>query len=177
MKTVDSARIILVCSMIVAAGGCSSNGQIKTTTDPFGAEQRGFSLYLDPGHYSALSLNEASGKIALDVLVVQRGVSDLKGHPGDKGEFKVGDEIVTFASAADVTPVSNATGYAVFTQWLVRYIITKEEAARFAKAPLVAFKVAVGAQTFQTAVQSAHAKRFQSNVALMTAGSATPAKP
>ena len=172
----ETVRSIWVCIVIASVAGCAANGKITVRKDPFAGEQRGFTLYLDPGHYSAVSLNEASGKIALDVLVVQRGISELRGHPGDKGEFKIGDEIVALESATEVKPVSNVRGYQVFTQWIVRYMLTAEQAAHFAKGPLVAVKVAISETTLQIALAASHAKKFQANVAEMTAGSTVSAK-
>lgn len=148
--------------------GCGRNGEIRVVNDPFTGPQRGFALYLDMGHYTAIGVSEVKGEYTLEALVVQRGVADLIGQAGDLGEFIVGGEKLEFHSATESMPVANATRYQAFTQWKVLFKLTRDEAAQFAKGPLTAFKVAVGKQHFQVGLEPADAAKFQQNLAIMT---------
>jgi hypothetical protein len=158
-----------VVAVVAVLGGCSSNGQIVTRTDPFKGAQRGFALYLDSGRYTAVDmLQDKSGELTMGVLVVQRGVSELRGSAGDKGSFKVGDQTLTVDSTSDVKPVANASMAGVFTQWLPHFKITREQAAAFAAAPLTAVQVAIGAETYSLQLTPSQSEKFRSNMAIMT---------
>jgi hypothetical protein len=160
-------RAVLV-AVVGSLGACASMGEIHTVQDPFLGPQTGFVIYLDLGGYTAVGVSEAQGKFTLEVLVVQRGVSDLLGHPGDKGQFIVGGKLLTFDNAIEVKPVSNATRYEAFTQWKPVFNLTREEAAQFAAGPLTAVKVWVGDQWFQLELGKLESEKFQSNLAIMT---------
>lgn len=177
MNILKSLRLWLPLCVTLILGCGAGNGEIRIVNDPFAGPQRGFALYLDPGHFAAVGMSEGQGKFALEVLVVQRGVSDHVGKVGDKGEFKVGDEILTFETAVEARPVSNATRYEIFTQWRLLFKLTPEQAVRFAKAPFTAVKVHVGDQWFQLPLNQDQAKKFQGNLVIMTQGAVAKAAP
>lgn len=162
-------RFLFVSAVVALLGGCSgSNGQIVTTTDPFKGPQRGFALYLDSGHYTAVDMIEEKGELTMGVLVVQRGVSELRGKAGDKGSFKLGEQTMTLDSISDVKPVANAGPDGIFTQWLPHFKLTREQAAAFAAAPLTAVQVAIGGETYSLRLAPSQSEKLRSNMAVMT---------
>jgi hypothetical protein len=176
MSLSASARLLLLCATF-SLGACASNGKIGTIHDPFTGDRRGFVLYLDPGHFTGVSMSESKDKYALEVLVVQRGDARFKGRAGDKGQFIVGGEMLEFATETDTSPVVNVKSVSgVFTQWKPTFNLTREQAARFAAAPLTAIKVWVGEQTFQLELDPSSAQKFQINLRTMTQGEAARSK-
>jgi hypothetical protein len=76
MKALTSLRLWLTFCVALLLGCGAGNGEIRVTNDPFTGPQRGFALYLDMGHFTAVGVAEAQGKFALEVLVFQRGLAD-----------------------------------------------------------------------------------------------------
>jgi hypothetical protein len=159
----------LLLSITVFLAACATNGELRTVNDPFKGTVRGFALYLDPGHYTAVDMAQVKGELTLGVLVVQRGVADYAAKPGDKAQFRVGDKLMTLHNIDEAKPVANATRYQMFTQWVVHFKLTPAEAAAFAAAPLTDVLVSIGDLSFQMRLDEAQAAKFRENMVVLTA--------
>jgi hypothetical protein len=92
------AIALLLCSCV------AHEGAIEIKKDPFLGDTRTFSLSLDCGNWNAIDVTEAKGDYTFEVRVGRSGASLNVGHPGDKGEFAVGAEVLTFENTAEVKP-------------------------------------------------------------------------
>jgi len=162
--------LLAVSLSACATAGTAKNpcGLVQTAKDPFVGEQRGFVLYLDNGNYTALGLTETAGKYALRVMLADYGDSLEVARAGQKGEFALGDGVVTLASLKESKPVASVhPNIGVFTQWQLEFRVSKEEAAQFAAQPLKAVKVDFGAKPMQLPVADKYRERIQNSVACM----------
>ena len=159
----------LLCTLSLFLAACATNGELRTVNDPFKGTVRGFALYLDPGHYTAVDMSQVKGELTMGVLVVQRGVAHYTAQPGDKAQFRVGDKLMTLRNVDEARPVANATPYQMFTQWLVHFKLTPEQAAAFAAAPLTDVLVSIGDLSFQMRLDEAQATKFRENMVVLTA--------
>lgn len=154
-----------VLSLVLLVTGCAANGALVEGRDPFKGPVRGFARYLDAGHYTSVGMTQSAGKNSLQVMVVQNGQVNFVGHAGDKGEFKLGDNTITLAATGESQPVTNATRYQVFTQWIVSYELTPAQLLEFSRAPLAAVKVSLGDQFYQLALSDDDAALIRQNAA------------
>jgi hypothetical protein len=155
-------RSLAVVAVLLTTG-CAANGAIITANDPFLGPTRSFARYLDSGHYTAVGMTEAKGKQTVQVLVVERGQAHDVGKPGDVGEFKLGEQTLTLHAKDEAKPVTNATPYEIFTQWIVNFELTPEQLAEFTKEPLVATKVNIGDRFYQLALGPDDTKVVKAN--------------
>jgi hypothetical protein len=175
MKSESLQRILMFAAMFCAGSGCATAGGpkdpcglVSTVPDPFAGTMRGFNLYLDPGGYTAVGMEEAKGKYKLKVLVILNGSSKSAGAVGDKGEFAVGDKVLTFENQKDAQPVANSSSRGVFTQWILEYALTGEQATALIQAPLKGVKVNVGGESFQLALNDLQGLQVQNSATCMT---------
>ena len=163
-------------SVIVLLSSCAAHsGAIEVKNDPFVGQRRSFSLSLDGGNWNAIDVDEAQGKYTLEVRVARAGASLIVGHPGDKGEFAVGSQILTFENTAEVKPSTielNANNFLTF--WKAVYKLDREQASGFAAGPLRAVKIMVGTEPFQVEPNAERGATFQQNMATLTAAAAPP---
>ncbi len=152
-------------ALVLLMTGCAANGAILDFSDPFKGPVRGFARYLDVGHYTSVGMTQGAGKTSVEVLVVQNGQVNFVGHAGDEGEFKLGDKTLILAAAGESQPVTNATQYQVFTQWIVSYELTAEQLLAFSQAQLAAVKVSLGGQFYQLALSEDDATLIRQNAA------------
>lgn len=163
------------CLLAWTIGGCAAAGSdrkpcglVQRVQDPFDGEIERFGVTLDPGGYLAVGMKEVRGARTLIVLTVQRGVGEQVGRVGDPGEFIVGGETLTLPLAKESPPIANARGGAgVFTQWLLEYTLSPEQAARFAAGDMTAARVEVAGQKFQMALDDRQRTRFRNSAKCM----------
>ena len=163
-----AALLLLACAPILP--GCASE-EVQTVNDPFVGPMRSFAIGLPGGGYmdmQGISVREAQGRFTLTVTVMQGGDSLAVAHVGDPGEFKVGDQILAFANAAEARPNARPFGNGVVTQWQLMYSLDAAQAKQMAAGPLIAFKVQVGGEVHQVSLSSGKAEKFRSNMALLT---------
>jgi hypothetical protein len=153
-----------------ATAGSASNpcGLVKAANDPFLGPVRGFNLYLDFGGYAAVGMLESKGEYTLKVLTVQRGDSRSVAAVGDQGEFAIGEQVLTFANSKEAKPVANANQATVFTQWILEYKLTREQANQVAKGPIKAIKVAIGNESLQMPIEPNPGLKIQNSISCMT---------
>jgi hypothetical protein len=162
-------RAALWFSISIVFSACASGGKIHVVQDPFVGEQKGFVLYLDFGGFSAFNVVTAQGKYTMKVLVPKNGqIYDSVVANRDKAAFRIGDEIVILANEVTNAPVHGANQYTVFTQWELTFHMNREQAARFAKAPLKAIKANIASHEFTITISDSHGEKIQSNMAELT---------
>jgi hypothetical protein len=162
----NARTLLLSASLLLAA--CAAEGEIRTANDPFKGPVRGFALYLDPGHYTAVDLIQSREGLTLGVLVVQRGVSDAVGKPGEKAQCRVGNQVLTLTHEEQANPVANVGAQGAFTQWQVHFKLTPAEADILAAAPLTDVQVTIAEQSFPLHLDAAQSARFHQNIVVMT---------
>ena len=158
----------LVAFVFIFVAGCAANGAIITAQDPFAGPTRTFARYLDRGHYTAIGMIDAKGKQTLQVLVVERGQAHQVGRAGDVGEFKLGPSILALHAVGECKPVTNATPYEIFTQWLVSFDLSPEQLLQFAKEPLSAVKVSIGDSSYQLQLSADDTQVVRQNAFALT---------
>lgn len=145
-------RVLCLLMLMITGAACVPNGAIITRDDPFQGATRSFARYLDIGHYTAVGMIDTPEGAAVQVLVVLNGQSNEIVSPGDVGEFKLGSRTIKLRASKESRPVTNATRYSVFSQWLVNFQPTPDELREFARKDLRAVKVNVGGLTLQLAL-------------------------
>ena len=165
-------------SIALLLSSCASGGAIEVKNDPFVGQRRSFSLSLDGGNWNAIDVDEAQGKFTVEVRVAQPGASLNIGRPGDKGEFAVGNQILTFENTAEVRPSTiELSANSFLTFWKAVFKLDRQQASGFGTAPLRAVKIMVGAEPFQVEPNAERGAKFQQNMATLTAEAAgAPAK-
>jgi hypothetical protein len=146
------------------------DGTIEVKKDPFLGDTRTFSLSLDGGNWNAIDVTEAKGEYTFAVRVAHAGASNNVGHPGDKGEFAVGGEILAFENTAEVKPAAIDAGTYFITFWKPIFKLNTQQASRFAGGPLKAVKIMVGSEPIQVELNAERAAKFQQNMAMLTGG-------
>jgi hypothetical protein len=164
----NGSRGMVVAFALVVGGCVAHDGTIEVKTDPFVGQLRTFSLSLDGGNWNAIDVDEAKGEYTVTVRVAKVGASLNVAHPGDKGEFAVGGQILTFENTAEVRPATIDAGTYFLTFWKLVYKLDKQQAARFAEGPLKAVKVMVGSDPVQVEPNAERAAKFQQNMATLT---------
>lgn len=173
MREMNLLSLMLV---LAATSGCATAGSernpcglVQRANDPFVGETEGFVLYLDKGQYTAVGLREVKGVYTLTVLMVQRGDSLNVGSVGDRGEFIVDGEVMALELSKEAKPIANVKpGAGVFSQWVLEYGVSREQATRLASASMSALKVIVGSETFQMPIEATNRVRIQNSVRCMT---------
>ncbi|MGE0870845.1 MAG: hypothetical protein AB7P03_19920 [Kofleriaceae bacterium] len=168
--------VLAVMFGLATAFGCmgAGNGQLQIVHDPFLGRRQGFILYLDPGGFTAVGVNEAQGKYTMEVLVVERGMSGAIAPIGSTAQFVVGNKILTLASALEAKPITNATPSTVITQWKLTFLLDRAQASRFAIGPMTAIKTMVGNQEYQLEITPRDAQQIQHNLQVMTSSASAP---
>jgi hypothetical protein len=150
------------------------NEEVRVVDDPFSGRTRTFIVSLPGGGYQGLqsvSVVEAQGRYTLQVTVMSWGESSAVAGMGDPAEFAVGTEVLTLTSSGEARPVANVFGGPhgpIYTQWQIPFALDAAMAARFAAAPLKAFKVRVGSQDVQVSLASWKAQKFRDNMVILT---------
>jgi hypothetical protein len=172
-----NARWVAVCLLCL---GCALsalacvNEEVRVIDDPFTGRTRTFIVSLPGGGYQGLqsvSVTEARGRYALEVMVMSWGDSSAVARMGDPAEFAVGAEVLTLTSSGEARPVANVFGGRngpIYTQWRIPFALDAAMVSRFAAAPLRAFKVRVGGQDLQVSLASWKAEKFRDNMAILT---------
>jgi hypothetical protein len=165
------ARLIALPIALFVGSCVAHEGAIEVKKDPFLGDTRTFSLSLDGGNWNAIDVTEAKGAYTFEVRVGRSGASHNVGHPGDKGEFAVGSEILAFENTAEVSPAIIDAGSSFITFWKLVFKLDQPQASRFAGGPLKAVKVMVGSEPIQVELNAERAAKFQQNMAMLTGAS------
>jgi hypothetical protein len=123
---------------------------------------------------NAIDVTEAKGDYTFVVRVGRSGASVNVGHPGDKGEFAIGSEILTLENTAEVKPAAIDAGTYFITFWKLVFKVDRQQAFRFARGPLKAVKVMVGSEPIQVELNAKRAAKFQQNMATLAGAQTRP---
>jgi hypothetical protein len=121
---------------------------------------------------------EVQGRLQLHVIATAPGIANAASAPGEKAQFMVGGQVLSLASATEARPVlvrtpisasfGTVSGGDLYTTWKLSYALSREDAARLAAGPLTAVKVQIGPQWYQLVFEEAQARKFQTNMVVMT---------
>ena len=160
--------LVLLAFMAFGAGCPSRNTGMLYANDAFAGPTRAFAIYLDSGHFTAGSATQTRTALKLEVLLVQQGAVHAPAPAGTVVEFRLGDQTVSLPTAAETPPVMSANRYAgVFTQWKLAVSLTREQAERFATAPLRAFRTEFGGMPFQVGLSADDSQTMQEHMRTM----------
>ncbi len=159
----------LTLSIALLLSACASDGTIEVRKDPFVGNLRTFVLSLDGGNWNAITVDEAEGQYTMKVRVARSGAGLNVGHPGDKGEFAVGSQVLTFENTSEVRPstIEHPPG-SFLTFWSPVYKLDRQQASAFGAGPLRGVKLTIGTETYQVEPNTERGPKFQQNMAFLT---------
>ena len=174
MKTrITTSTALLLLSVLALATACGGGAAVRSYNDPFEGPTRGYVLYLDRGHLTAIAGREIAGRHELELLFVDRGQHEAVVPAGTLVELMVGGRNLQFVTSNDATPVSNVFGYTVITQWKLVVQLDDEQAAHLARAPLSAIRATIGGQPYVLQLSEGQAQIVQRNTLTLLTGEAT----
>ncbi|MDB4932875.1 MAG: hypothetical protein JWM10_5359 [Myxococcaceae bacterium] len=157
--------LVLVVFMVLGTGCPPRNTGILYANDAFAGPTRAFAIYLDSGHFTAVSVTQTRTSLKLEVMLVQRGAVHAAAPAETVVEFRLGDQIVSLPTAAEAPAVMGANQYAgVFTQWKLGVNLSREQAERFAALPLRAFRTQFGGAPYQLALSEDDSEAMQQHM-------------